>query len=92
MVITAESCGEMTNTKTFITPQTRKSEPISVPGQSYIMEFDSGFQTTPNAEIRCQGQDILIDGSIMSGIVSHVEYKITIETENRNRDHCLKLS
>ena len=81
MVITAESCGEMTRTKTFITPQTRKSEPVTVPGRTYIMEFDSGFQTTSNSEIRCQGQEMLMDGQIMSGIVSHVEYQITIEKE-----------
>ena len=45
------------------------------------MEFSAGFQTTSNSEIRCQGTDILIDGSIQKGIVTHMEYVVTIETE-----------
>ena len=45
------------------------------------MEFSSGFQTTSNSEIRCQGTDILVDGSIQKGIVTHMEYVVTIEAE-----------
>ena len=45
------------------------------------MELSAGFQTASNSEIRCQGTDILIDGSIQKGIVTHMEYVVTIETE-----------
>ena len=45
------------------------------------MEFSMGFQTVSNSEIKCQGQDILMDGSIQKGIVSHMEYAVQIETE-----------
>ena len=55
IVISAQSCAEMTTTKTFITPQTRKSETIAVPGETYVMEFKVGFQTTSDSDIRCQG-------------------------------------
>ena len=45
------------------------------------MEFSAGFQTPSNSEIRCQGMDILIDGWIQKGIVTHMEYVVTIETK-----------
>ena len=45
------------------------------------MEFSAEFQTASNSEIKCQGTDILIDGSIQKGIVTHMEYQVTIETE-----------
>jgi len=45
------------------------------------MEFSTGFQTASNSEIKCQGTDILIDWSIQKGIVKHMEYVVTIETE-----------
>ena len=81
LVITAQSCAEMARTRQFVTPQGRKTETLVVPGRTYIMEFATGFQTTSNSEIRCQGTDILIDGSIQKGIVTHVEYIVTIEEE-----------
>ncbi len=81
LVITAQSCAEMARTRQFVTPQGRKTESIVVPGRTYIMEFSSGFQTTSNSEIRCEGSDILIDGSIQKSIVTHMEYVITIEAE-----------
>ena len=59
----------------------RKSEAIVIPGRTFVMEFEVGFQTASNSEIKCQGQDILLDGSIEKGIVQHVEYIITIEHE-----------
>ena len=67
--------------KVFITPQGRKSESIIVPGRTYIMEFSIGFQTASNSEIKCQGQDTLLDGSIQKGIVQHVEYKVQVTNE-----------
>ena len=81
VVISAQSCSEMANQKVFITPQGRKSESIIVPGRTYIMEFEVGFQTASNSEIRCQGQDTLLDGSIQKGIVQHVEYKVQVTHE-----------
>ena len=45
------------------------------------MEFELGFQTATNSAITCQGMDVLVDGSIQSGIVMHTEYEITIEEE-----------
>ena len=81
VVISAQSCSEMANSKIFITPQGRKSESIVVPGRTYVMEFEIGFQTASNSEIKCQGQDILLDGSIQKGIVQHVEYVIQVESE-----------
>ena len=81
MVITAQSCAKMARFRQFVTPQGQKKETIVVPGRSYIIEFSSGFQTTSNSEIKCQGTDILIDGSIQKGIVTHMEYIIQIETE-----------
>ena len=45
------------------------------------MEFSAGFQTASNPEIKCQGTDILIDRSFQKGIVTHMEYVITIETK-----------
>ena len=45
------------------------------------MEFEIGFQTALNSEIRCQGQDTLLDGSIQKGIVQHVEYVIQVKHE-----------
>ena len=80
-MITAQSCTEMARTRQFVTPQGRKTETLVVPGQTYIMEFSAGFQTPSNSEIKCQGTDILIDGSIQKGIVTHLEYVVTIETE-----------
>ena len=79
VVISAPSCSEMANSKVFITPQGRKSEAIVVPGRTYIMEFKVGFQTASNSEIKCQRQDILLDGSIQKGIVQHVEYVMQVE-------------
>ena len=84
-MISAPSCSEMANSKTFITPQGRKSEAIVVPGRTYIMEFEVGFQTALNSVIKCQGQDILLEGSIQKGIVQHVEYVIQVE---RGHDQC----
>ena len=80
-MITAQSCAEMARTHQFVMPQGRKTETLVVPGRTYIMEFSSRFQTTSNSEIRCQGRDILIDGSIQKGIVTHMEYIVTIESE-----------
>ena len=45
------------------------------------MEFSSGFQTASKSEIKCQGTDILIDRLIQKGIVTHMEYVVTIKTE-----------
>ena len=45
------------------------------------MEFEVGFQTASNSVIKCQGQDILLEGSIQKGIVQHVEYVIQVERE-----------
>ena len=81
MVITAQSCAEMARSRQFVTPQGRKTETIVVPGRTYIMEFSAGFQTTSNSEIKCQVTDILIDGLIQKGIVTHMEYVIQIKTE-----------
>ena len=81
LLITAQSCAEMAHSRQFVTPQGRKTETLVVPGRTYIMEFSAGFQTASNSEIKCQGADILIDGSIQRGIVTHMEYQITIETE-----------
>ena len=81
LVITAQSCAEMARSRQFVTPQGRKTETLVVPGRTYIMEFSAGFQTVSNSEIKCQGTDILIDGSIQKGIVTHMEYVIQIETE-----------
>ena len=81
VVISAPSCSEMANNKIFITPQGRKSESIVVPGRTYIMEFEVGFQTASNSEIKCQGQDILLDCSIQKGIVQHIEYVVQVEHE-----------
>ena len=81
LVITAQSCAEMAHIRQFVTSQGQKTETLVVPGRTYIMEFAAGFQTTSNSEIRCQGTDILIDGSIQKGIVTHVEYVVTIESE-----------
>ena len=81
VVISAQSCSEMANSKIFITPQGRKSESIVVPGRTYVMEFEVGFQTVSNSKIKCQGQDILLDGSIQKGIVQHVEFMIQVEHE-----------
>ena len=80
-MVTAQSCAEMARSRQFVTPQGRKTETIVVPGRTYIMEFSTGFQTASNSEIKCQGTDILIDGSIQKGIVTHMEYVIQIETE-----------
>ena len=80
-VISAQACSEMANTKTFVTPQSHKSEAIAIPGQTYIMEFKVGLQTTLDSSIKCKGQDILLDGSIQNGIVQHVKYIVTIESE-----------
>ena len=89
VVISAHSCSEMAHSKTFITPQGRKSESIVVPGRTYVMEFEVSFQTASNSEIKCQGQDILLDGSIQKGIVQHVEYVIQVEHElfDLNSEH-----
>jgi len=81
MVITAQSCAEMACTRQFITPQGRKTKTKVMAGRSYIMELSTGFQTATNSEIQCQGQDILLNGSIQKGIVSHVEYAVQVETE-----------
>ena len=62
--ISAQSWSEMANNKIIIMPQGQKSKSIVVPGRTYIMEFEVGFQTASNSKIKCQGQDILLDGSI----------------------------
>ena len=94
LVISTQDCRTMANTKVFVTPQARKSESIVVPGQSFIMEFELGFQTASNSAITCQGMDVLLDGSIQSGIVMHTEYEITIEEElfTKNQDHVIARS
>ena len=71
----------MARSRQFVTPQGQKTETLVVPGRTCIMEFSAGFQTPSNSEIRCQGMDILIDGWIQKGIVTHMEYVVTIETE-----------
>ena len=80
-MISAPSCSEMAHSKTFITPQGRKREAIVVPGWTYIMEFEVGFQTALNSKIKCQGQDILLDSSIQKGIIQHIQYIVQIEHE-----------
>ena len=81
LVITAQTCAKMARTCQFLTPQGRKTETLVFPGRTYIMEFSAEFQTASNSEIKCQGTDILIDGSIQKGIVTHMEYVVTIETK-----------
>ena len=66
LVISTQDCRNMANTKIFVTPQTRKSKSLVVPGQSFIMEFKVGFQTTSNSAILCQGMDVLLECSIQN--------------------------
>jgi hypothetical protein len=81
LMVSASTCGEMANTRRFVTPQTRHSETIAVPGRSYIMEFEVGYQTASNSVIKCQGESVLMDGSIQKNIVQHTEFQVTIEEE-----------
>lgn len=64
-----------------MTPHTHKPKTFLLPGQIFITKLEVGFQTTLDSSIKCQGQDILLDGSIQKGIVQHVEYVVTIESE-----------
>ena len=77
LVITAQSCAKMARSRQIVIPQGRKTETLVVPGRTYIMEFSAGFQTASNSEIRCQGTDILIDGSIQKG-----SYTYGVRSEN----------
>jgi len=55
--------------------QTRHSVTITVPGRTYKMEFEVGYQT----ESKCQGELVLLYGSIQKGVVQHREFIITVE-------------
>ena len=78
MVVSTQSCPEMARTKSFVRCMT---ESVIVPGKSYIMELEVGYQTASNSKVKCQGQDILLNGSIQKGIVQHAEYVVQIESE-----------
>ena len=70
-MVSASTCGQMSNTRQFVTPQTRKSETIAVPGRTYVMEFEVGYQTATNSVIKS-----LSDGSIQKGVVQCTEFVI----------------
>ena len=38
-------------------------------------------QTALKSEVKCQGHDLLLKGSIQKGIVQHAEYVVQIESE-----------
>jgi len=84
----------MVNTKTFVTLQTWKSKSLVVPGQSFMMEFKVGFQTTSSPSIQCQGMDVLQDGSIQKRIIQHTEYVVTGEKVifTKNHEHLIARS
>ena len=94
LMVSAATCGEMARTRTFITPQTRTSETLVVPGRTYIMEFEAGMQTASNSVIKCQGEAVLMNGSIQKGVVQHTEFQITIEEEifQKRQDKVLAMS
>ena len=93
-MVSAATCGEMARTRTFITPQTRTSETLVVPGRTYVMEFEAGMQKASNSIIKCQGEAVLMNGSIQKGVVQHTEFQITIEEEifQKRQDKVLAMS
>ena len=93
-MVSAATCGDMARTRQFITPQTRTIETLVVPGRTYIMEFEAGMQTASNSVIKCQGEAVLMKGSIQKGIVQHTEFQITIEEEifQKRQDKVLAMS
>ena len=90
LVVSTQDCRNMTNTKIFVTPQTRKSKSLVVPGQSFIMEFEVGFKTPSNSAILCQG----MDGSPTKRDRPHTEYEVTVDEElfTKNHDHVIARS
>ena len=93
-VISTQTCRDMASTKTCVTPKTWKSDSLVVPGQSYIIEFEVGFQKTLSSSIQSQGMDVLLEGSIQKGIVQHTEYVVTVEEEifMKNHEHVIARS
>ena len=59
----------------------RHSETIAVPGRSYIMEFETGYQKALNSVIKYQEEAVLMNGSIQKNVVQHTEFQVTIEEE-----------
>ena len=54
----------MVETQKFRTPQSGHSRDVSVPRETYITEFNSGYQDTSGNGVHCQGVDTMLDGSI----------------------------
>ena len=94
MMVSASTCGKMANTPRFVTLQTWTSETLAVPGRTYVMEFEVGYQTASNSIIKCQGESVLMNVSIQKGVVQHTEFVITIEEEifQKQQDKVLAMS
>ena len=45
------------------------------------MEFEVGHHTASNFVFKCQGDLVLMNGSIYKNLVQHIEFEITVEEE-----------
>ena len=60
-------------------------KPIAVPGETYITEFENGYQDTAEGGVHCEGVATMLDGSIHDGIITHAVYVVTVTEENFKR-------
>ena len=69
-------------------------KPIAVPGETYITEFENGYQDTAEEGVHCEGVATMLDGSIHDGTITHAVYVVTITPENfrRTGDHMFAVS
>ena len=85
LLISAQECSSMADTSKFRTPRRNHLKPIAVPGETYITEFENGYQDTAEGGVHCEGVATMLDGSIHDGIITHAVYVVTITQENFKR-------
>ena len=53
-------------------------KPVAVPGETYITEFEKGYQDTAEGRVHCEGVATMLDGSIHYEIITHAVYVVMI--------------
>ena len=85
ILISAQECSSMADTSKFRTPRRNHLKPILVPGETYITEFQNGYQDTVEGGVQCKGVATMRDGSVLDNIITHAVYVVTITQEKFKR-------
>ena len=85
LLISAQECSSMADTSKFRTPRRNHLKPIAVPGETYITEFENGYQDTVEGGVQCKRGATMRDGSVLDNIITHAVYVVTITQEKFKR-------